>query len=59
VPDQQSVGRSRHGSSGLVLHVGSHKGAGFEEVVAQIARAFERALDDAEPAPRASRTARS
>jgi deoxyribonuclease-4 len=38
-------------SSGLVLHVGSHKGAGFEEVVVQIARAFERALDDAEPAP--------
>jgi deoxyribonuclease-4 len=38
-------------SSGLVLHVGSHKGAGFEDVVPQIARAFERALDDADPAP--------
>ena len=38
-------------ASGLVLHVGSHKGAGFEEVVAQVAEAFERALDDADPAP--------
>jgi deoxyribonuclease-4 len=38
-------------ASGLVLHVGSHKGAGFEEVVAQVARAFERALEDADPAP--------
>ncbi|HVB51674.1 MAG TPA: deoxyribonuclease IV [Acidimicrobiales bacterium] len=39
------------GSSGLVLHVGSHKGAGFDEVVRQIADAFERAFDDADPAP--------
>jgi len=39
------------GSSGLVLHVGSHKGAGFDEVVRQIAVAFERALEDADPAP--------
>lgn len=38
-------------ASGLVLHVGSHKGAGFDEVVAQIARALERALDVAESAP--------
>lgn len=38
-------------ASGVVLHVGSHKGAGFEEVVKQIAEAFERALDDADPAP--------
>ncbi len=38
-------------SSGVVLHVGSHKGAGFDEAIAQIARAFMRALDDATPAP--------
>ncbi len=38
-------------ASGVVLHVGSHKGAGFEEVVKQIAEAFERALDDAAPTP--------
>jgi deoxyribonuclease-4 len=40
------------GSSGLVLHVGSHMGAGFDEVVRQIADAFERALAGAEPAPK-------
>ena len=39
------------GSSGLVLHVGSHKGAGFDDVVRQIADAFERALAEADPAP--------
>jgi len=39
------------GSSGLVLHVGSHKGAGFDQVVRQIADAFERALEDADSAP--------
>lgn len=39
------------GASGLVLHVGSHKGAGFDEVVRQIADALERALRDADPAP--------
>jgi deoxyribonuclease-4 len=39
------------GSSGVVLHVGSHLGAGFETVVQQIAEAFERALDTAEKAP--------
>jgi deoxyribonuclease-4 len=39
------------GSSGLVLHVGSHKGAGFDEVVRQIAQAFERVLEDADPPP--------
>lgn len=38
-------------ASGVVLHVGSHLGAGFETVIAQIARAFARALDDATPAP--------
>jgi deoxyribonuclease-4 len=39
------------GASGLVLHVGSHKGAGFDEVVEQIKEAFERALTKADPAP--------
>src|ERR1700678_1966346 len=39
------------GSSGLVLHVGSHKGAGFDSVVRQIADAFERALAEADPTP--------
>jgi deoxyribonuclease-4 len=39
------------GSSGLVLHVGSHLGAGFDDVVRQIADAFERALAEADPAP--------
>src|ERR1039458_9966438 len=39
------------GSSGLVLHVGSHMGAGFDEVVRQVADAFERALEEAAPAP--------
>ena len=38
-------------ASGLVLHVGSHKGAGFEEVVTQIREAFERALATADPVP--------
>jgi deoxyribonuclease-4 len=39
------------GASGVVLHVGSHKGAGFDDVIKQVAQAFERALDDAEHAP--------
>jgi deoxyribonuclease-4 len=39
------------GSSGLILHVGSHHGAGFDQVVRQIADAFERALADADPTP--------
>lgn len=39
------------GAAGVVLHVGSHMGAGFEEVVPQIVRAFERALGEASPAP--------
>lgn len=38
-------------ASGVVLHVGSHKGAGFEEVIEQVSRALERALDTALPAP--------
>ncbi len=39
------------GSSGLVLHVGSHQGAGFDNVVRQIADAFERAFVEADPTP--------
>ena len=39
------------GASGVVLHVGSHMGAGLEAALAQIAEAFERAFEDAEPAP--------
>jgi deoxyribonuclease-4 len=38
-------------SSGLVLHVGSHKGAGFDESVGQIAEALLEALDSADAAP--------
>ena len=45
-----SVGRGM-ASSGVVLHVGSHLGAGFETVIKQIAEAFERALDTADQAP--------
>ena len=45
-----SVGRGM-ASSGVVLHVGSHMGAGFESVIKQIAEAFERALDTADAAP--------
>jgi len=39
------------GASGVVLHVGSHKGAGFDEVVTQIAAGLSRALDEADAAP--------
>ncbi len=39
------------GSSGLVLHVGSHLGAGFDGVLNQIADGLSRALADAEHAP--------
>jgi deoxyribonuclease-4 len=45
-----SVGRGM-ASSGVVLHVGSHMGAGFETVIKQIAEALERALDTADRAP--------
>jgi deoxyribonuclease IV len=39
---------TRIGSKGVVLHVGSHRGAGFETVVTQIAGTFERALGEVE-----------
>ncbi len=45
-----SVGRAM-GSAGVVVHTGSHMGAGFETQLPQIAEAFLRALDDADPAP--------
>ena len=45
-----SVARAM-GASGLVLHVGSHKGAGFDEIIVQVASALERALDYADSAP--------
>ncbi len=39
------------GAGGLVLHVGSHRGAGFDDVVRQVAEALVRALDGADAAP--------
>jgi len=45
-----STGRGM-ASSGVVLHVGSHKGSGFEEALPQMAEAFKRALDGADSAP--------
>jgi deoxyribonuclease-4 len=45
-----SVGRGM-ASSGVVLHVGSHMGAGFETVIKQIAEAFDRAFTTADQAP--------
>ncbi len=38
-------------SSGVVLHVGSHKGTGMEAALPQMAEAFKRALDMADAAP--------
>jgi len=45
-----SVGRAM-GAAGVVLHTGSHMGAGFETQLPQIAEAFKRALDEANPSP--------
>ena len=45
-----STGRGM-ASSGVVLHVGSHKGSGFEAALPQMAEAFKRALDGADKAP--------
>jgi deoxyribonuclease-4 len=45
-----STGRGM-ASSGVVLHVGSHKGSGFEAALPQMAEAFKRALDSADKAP--------
>ncbi len=41
------VAASAIGASGVVLHVGSHRGAGIEAVLAQVADAIVRALDEA------------
>ena len=45
-----SVGR-RMGAAGVVVHTGSHMGTGFEVALPQIATAYLRALDEADPAP--------
>jgi len=45
-----STGRGM-ASSGVVLHVGSHMGSGFETALPQIAEAFKRALESADAAP--------
>jgi deoxyribonuclease-4 len=45
-----STGRGM-ASSGVVLHVGSHKESGFETALPQIAEGFKRALDAADSAP--------
>ncbi len=45
-----AVGRAM-GASGVVLHLGSHRGAGFDEVVEPVAAALRRALDEAGDAP--------
>jgi deoxyribonuclease IV len=39
------------GASGVVLHVGSHMGAGFDTALPQIAAGLSRALDEADDAP--------
>jgi len=41
------VAASAMGASGVVLHVGSHRGAGFDSIIAQVSRALESALDEA------------
>lgn len=46
-----SVGRGM-ASSGVVLHVGSHKGTGFEQALARVSDGLRRALEKAEHAPR-------
>lgn len=38
-------------ASGVVLHVGSHKGAGFDDAVVRVATGLQRALEGADPAP--------
>jgi deoxyribonuclease-4 len=45
-----STGRGM-ASSGVVLHVGSHMGSGFETALPQMAEAFKRALEGADKAP--------
>jgi deoxyribonuclease-4 len=45
-----SVGRGM-ASSGVILHIGSHLGTGFEGALPQIAEGLMRALDEADHAP--------
>ncbi len=39
------------GASGVVLHVGSHKGSGFDEAIGRVSDGLRRALDGASEAP--------
>jgi deoxyribonuclease IV len=39
------------GASGVVLHVGSHKGSGFDEAIGRVTAGLRRALDGASEAP--------
>jgi len=45
-----SVGRGM-AAQGVILHVGSHKGTGFEEALERVAEGLMRALDEADSAP--------
>jgi deoxyribonuclease-4 len=46
-----SVGRGM-AAQGVILHVGSHKGTGFEEALERVAEGLMRALDEADSAPK-------
>ena len=45
-----SVGRGM-GAQGVILHVGSHRGTGFDEALERVAEGLMRALDGADSAP--------
>ena len=45
-----SVGRGM-GAQGVILHVGSHRGTGFDEALERVAEGLMRALDEADSAP--------
>ena len=45
-----SVGRGM-AAQGVILHVGSHKGTGFEEALERVCEGLLRALDEADSAP--------
>ena len=45
-----SVGRGM-AAQGVILHVGSHKGTGFEEALERVSEGLMRALDEADSAP--------
>ncbi len=46
-----SVGRGM-AAQGVILHVGSHRGSGFEQALERVAEGLMRALDEADSAPR-------